>query len=169
MARDQFDVGVVTRLHRQRGPWGGDEWRPFAVLPAVPDAAPGASLAGDGAERISYSGTARIVLHAAETAHYRDNLASGRPSLWVALETTADDGVRIAAITADPYEGEALAGAMGLTVDPVAMPPEIARWVGAFVAEFHVERVFVKRKRDRAEPEAAPPRRPFVPGGVAEK
>jgi hypothetical protein len=30
------------------------------------------------------------------------------------------------------------------------MPPEIASWIAAFVDRFHVERVFHKRKRDRA-------------------
>jgi hypothetical protein len=30
------------------------------------------------------------------------------------------------------------------------MPPEIAAWIAAFVDQFHVERVFHKRKRDRA-------------------
>ena len=31
----------------------------------------------------------------------------------------------------------------------VPMPPGIASWIAAFVDEFHVERVFHKRKRDR--------------------
>jgi hypothetical protein len=30
------------------------------------------------------------------------------------------------------------------------MPPEIASWIAAFVDRFHIERVFHKRKRDRA-------------------
>jgi hypothetical protein len=29
------------------------------------------------------------------------------------------------------------------------MPPDIAAWIAAFVDQFHVERVFHKRKRDR--------------------
>ena len=35
-------------------------------------------------------------------------------------------------------------------IGTVAMPPEIAAWIAAFVDQFHVERVFHKRKRDRA-------------------
>ena len=38
-------------------------------------------------------------------------------------------------------------------VDTVPMPPAIEEAVAAFVAEHHVERAFVKRKRDRADPE----------------
>jgi hypothetical protein len=29
------------------------------------------------------------------------------------------------------------------------MPPDIASWIAAFVDQFHVERAFHKRKRDR--------------------
>jgi hypothetical protein len=35
-------------------------------------------------------------------------------------------------------------------IGTVPMPPEIASWIAAFVDQFHVERVFHKRKRDRA-------------------
>jgi len=35
-------------------------------------------------------------------------------------------------------------------IGTVAMPAEIASWIAAFVDQFHVERVFHKRKRDRA-------------------
>ena len=35
-------------------------------------------------------------------------------------------------------------------IGTVPMPPEIAAWVAAFVDQFHVERIFHKRKRDRA-------------------
>ena len=34
-------------------------------------------------------------------------------------------------------------------IGTVPMPPEIAAWIAAFVDEFHVERAFHKRKRDR--------------------
>jgi hypothetical protein len=36
-------------------------------------------------------------------------------------------------------------------IGTVPMPPDIASWIAAFVDEFHVERVFYKRKRDRAD------------------
>jgi len=45
-------------------------------------------------------------------------------------------------------------------IGTVPMPPGIAAWVAAFVDIFHVERVFHKRKRDRARGD-----RPRVPGG----
>ena len=39
-------------------------------------------------------------------------------------------------------------------VEPVPMPDPIRDAVAAFVAEHHVEQAFVKRKRDRADPES---------------
>lgn len=155
MADDYFPVAVVLARRELEGPWGGVEWLPRAVLPSVPAAAPGTSLACEGKLDISYGGCCEVALHSAETAHYRDNLASGRPSLWVALETTGEGDCRIASITADPYEGEALAGAMDLIVEPVAMPAEIIEKVAAFVTAFHVERPFVKLRRDALAPGGA--------------
>jgi hypothetical protein len=42
----------------------------------------------------------------------------------------------------------------------VAMPISMRETIAAFVAEHHVEREFVKRKRDRADPEALARRGP---------
>ena len=39
-------------------------------------------------------------------------------------------------------------------VETIAMPDVVREVVESFVAEHHVEREFVKRKRDRANPEA---------------
>jgi hypothetical protein len=44
-------------------------------------------------------------------------------------------------------------------IGTVAMPAEIASWIAAFVDQFHVERVFHKRKRDRGD-------RQRMPGGA---
>ena len=95
-----------------------------------------------------------MALYVAETGHYRDNLVSGRPSLWVVLRPVAGDEYEVGMVTADPYEGEALVNGMGEIVEPVPMPLEIQDKVAAFVETFHVERQFFKRKRDRADTEA---------------
>jgi hypothetical protein len=125
------------------------------VLPAAPAAAPGTRLGGGGDEEVLiYAGPFEISLHSSETAHYRDNLASGRPALWVVLQPVAGDEYELAAVTADPYEGEALTQGNGEIVEAVAMPAEVQDRIATFVAAFHVERQFMKRKRDRADPEA---------------
>jgi len=72
----------------------------------------------------------------------------------VALQPVASDEYEIVIVTADPYEGEALAQGNGEIVEAVPMPPEIEEKMAAFIGAFHVERPFVKRQRDRADPEA---------------
>jgi hypothetical protein len=154
-----FEVGVVVAKRALKGPWATHAWLPRAVLPAAPQAAPGARLGGDDAEELFYGGPAVVSLHVAATGHYRDNLTSAQPSLWVVLRPVGDE-VEVASVTADPYEGEALAESIGDIVEPVPMPPEIAERVRAFFEAFHIERTFFKRKRDRADPEALARRGP---------
>jgi Protein of unknown function (DUF3305) len=154
MAEDHFEVGVVAVRKKLKSPWADHAWLPHSVLPAVPAAKPWTSLGKSGDDELFYAGACELRLHPAETAHYRDNLTSGRPSLWVALRPIGGDEHEVAAVTADPYEGEALAGGIGEIIEAVPMPSEIQAKIGAFFDAHHVERVFFKRKRDRADPEA---------------
>ena len=160
MAEQYFDVGIVVAKRRLNGPWLGFVWLPSAALAAAPAAAPWTRLSFDGEEETFYAGAASLGLFGSETAHYRDNLASGRPSLWVSLRPVGSDEVELGTVTADPYEGEAMAEGVGEIVEAVPMPAEIEERVAAFVAEFHVERAFFKRRRDRADPQAMARRRP---------
>jgi hypothetical protein len=150
MPEERFTVGVVAVRRKLRSAWASHAWAPHAVLPAAPAAAPWTLLAREGDDETWYAGPADLVFHSGETAHYRDNLASERPSLWVALRPTAGEEHEIAGVTADPYEGEAFAESPDLLVEPVPMPPEFAERLAAFFAAHHVERAFFKRKRDRA-------------------
>ena len=150
---DRFEVGIVVAKRRLKGPWAGHAWLPRAVLPGVPDTAPWTRLASGEDEELYYAGAHEVRLHRGDTAHYRDNLTAAQPSLWVALRPVGEE-VEVAAVLADPYEGEARAGGIGEIVEAVPMPPEIRERVAAFFAAFHVERPFFKRKRDRGDPEA---------------
>ena len=154
MPEAHFEVGVVVAKRKLKSAWADHAWIPFAVLPAAPEAAPWTRVGGSDDEELYYAGAFDVALHSAETAHYRDNLTSGRPSLWVMLRPVPGDQYEVATVTADPYEGEALAAGMGEIVEPVPMPQDIQDRVAAFFDTFHVERQFFKRKRDRADPEA---------------
>src|SRR5438067_7586619 len=154
MTQDRCEVGVVVAKRRLKSAWASHAWSPHSVLPAVPAAAPGALLGTDADGELFYAGPFEVMLHPSETAHYRDNLASGRPSLWIALRPTEGEEYEVATVTADPYEGEALAEGIGEIVEPVPMPPEVQATLAAFIEAFHRERPFLKRKRDRADPEA---------------
>jgi hypothetical protein len=154
MAGDRFEIGVIAAKRKLKSAWASHAWLPHSVLPAAPATAPWTRLAAEGEDEIFYAGAAELRLYPSETSHYRDNLGSGRPSLWVALREVAGDEHEVSTVTADPYEGEALAGAIGQIIEAVPMPAEIQAQVAAFVEAHHVERPFIKRKRDRADPEA---------------
>jgi hypothetical protein len=81
--------------------------------------------------------------------------------LWVALRPTGvEPPYDLIAVTADPAEGEGFTQNGDHLVDAVPMPETVRARVEAFVAEHHVETPFVKRKRDRADPEALARRGP---------
>jgi hypothetical protein len=161
MARDHFNVGVVVARRRLKGPWASHTWLPVAVLPAVPETPPWTRLAGEGEDETYYAGPAEISLYSAATGYYRDNLTAAQPSLWIVLRPIGD-GVELVSVTADPYEGEALTGSIGDIVDVVPMPRSVQERVQAFFDAFHVERAFIKRKRNRADPEALAQRSPAL-------
>jgi hypothetical protein len=148
-------VGVVVERTAAESPWVDYLWRPAAVLTGIPDTPPWTRLGGDGTHATFYAGAAEIELHRSETANYRANLATGEPLLWIVLrKTESEPPFSVFAVLADPAEGEAMTQAGDDVVDTVAMPEAVQAAVEAFVAEHHVERQFVKRKRDRANREA---------------
>ncbi len=161
----RIPVGVVVERRKANSPWADEVWRPVAVLAGLPDAKPWTLLTSDALTATFYAGPAEIELYRSDTDNYRRNLALGMPSVWVALQATGSDPpYDIAAVTADPAEGEGLTEPAQAIVEAVAMPELVRDALAAFVAEHHVERVFEKRVRDRANPEAlarrAPTRRP---------
>jgi hypothetical protein len=154
VTEERVPVGLVVARRKVEHAWITHRWIPIAVLPAPAEAAPWTRLPGDAGDESFYAGAFEIALHAGDTAHYRDNLASGRPAVWIALRPIEDDAVEVAALSVDPYEGEAMAETPGDVVEAVAMPDAVAARVAAFVAAHHVEREFFKRERRRADPEA---------------
>jgi hypothetical protein len=149
-------VGVVVERRKAISAWVDFLWRPVSVFVGSPSAAPWTPLAAEAETMLFFAGEAVIELHRTETINYRDNLASGAPALWVALQPAASERpYEILAVTADPAEGEALTDAGNNLVEAVPMPPEIAEIVVRFIAEHHVERPFLKRQRRPAEPTLA--------------
>jgi hypothetical protein len=156
----QIVVGVVVERRKADSPWIDFLWRPVGILPDAPDMAEWSVLREEGETVLFYAGSRTIEFHRSETARYRENLATGSPMLWVVLSPTeAEWPYALAAVTADPAEGEVFTEAGANLVETVIMPDVIREAVEAFVSEHHVEREFVKRKRDRANPEALARRR----------
>jgi hypothetical protein len=159
----RIPVGVVVERRKAASHWIDFTWQAVAVLPGQPAAAPWTMLATEDDRTTFYAGPAEVALYRTEAAHYRDNLASAVPSLWVALRPTGvQPAYEIVAVTADPAEGESFTQVGDDLVEAVAMPSAVRELVEAFVAEHYVERVFMKRERDRADPQALarhPPKR----------
>jgi hypothetical protein len=147
-------VGVIVERVKAASPWIEHIWRPTMVLAGQPDTPAWTQLTGDAERATFYAGSATVDLHRSEIANYRDNLASGSPSLWVVLhETSVAPPYALYLVTADPAEGEGMTTA-GNIVEPVPMPNAVREAVTTFVAEHYVETTFMKRKRDRANPES---------------
>jgi hypothetical protein len=161
-AQAKIEVGVVVKRRKAQSQWIDFTWRPVAVLTGAPDVVPWTVLSQAGDGTTFFAGSAEIALFRTETGNYRDNLATGAPMLWVALRPTgAEPPYALFGVTADPAEGEAWTEAGNDLVDVVPMPERVRETIGAFVAEYHVERPFHKRERDRADPEALARRSPM--------
>jgi Protein of unknown function (DUF3305) len=151
----RIPVGVVVERREVASPWAEVIWRTVAVLGGVPDTAAWTPLAIARKTVTFYAGAAAIELYRSEADNYRRNLASAMPAIWVALhETGGDPPYTVASVTADPAEGEGLTEAAQGIIEAVAMPEPLRHTIAAFVAEHHVEQVFERRKRERADPEA---------------
>jgi hypothetical protein len=155
-------VGVVVERRKSASPWTDVIWRPIALLGGLPDVDPWTPLVSEGDTSTFYAGAAEIELFRTETENYRSNLSSRAPSIWVALHATGGEPpYEIGTVTADPAEGEALTEPGQGIVEAVAMPDSVCDAIASFISEHHVERVFEKRKRDRANPEALARRGPL--------
>lgn len=156
MIRETVEVGVIVeRRALKDNRWVDHVWMPVAAVAGAPVAAPWTVLHQTVELTRFFAGGFELEFFGSETGMYRDNLQSGRPSLWIVLRPiSAPPGVALHMVTADPSEGESLTETGTEIVEPVPMPPEIQQLLAAFVTAHHVERPFVKRKRDRADPEA---------------
>ena len=155
MIRETVEISVIVeRRALKDNRWADHVWMPVAVVAGAPAAAPWTVLHQTADVTRFFAGGFELEFFGSETGMYRDNLHSGRPSLWIVLRPiSAPPGVALHMVTADPSEGESL-------TETGTMPVEIQQRLVAFVAAHHVERPFVKRKRDRADPEAMAMRAP---------
>ncbi len=156
----RIPVGVVVERRKAASPWIDFIWRGVGVLPGEPEMAPWTVLREQDEMTLYYADRATVDLYRSETARYRENLASGNPSIWIVLGPSEGGWpYAVSAVTADPAEGEAFTEAGANLVEAVPMPEVLCETIENFIAEHHVEQEFVKRKRRRADPEALARRR----------
>ena len=148
MPKEVFKLAVLAEVRPPVTQWGGRVVRPTAVLAQVPATQPGTKLREENGVETWYLGPCDVTLHSGDTGYYRDNLASGRPSVWIALpEASEGERARVQLVTVDPYEGEGVASDVGLVVEAVPMPDAVRTRIEAFIAAHHVELSFKKRSR----------------------
>jgi len=152
----RIPVSVIVERRQAASAWVDHVWVPVAVLPAPTVARPWTVLHRHNGVVAYIAGQAEVALHPADALGYKANLDSGRPMLWVMLRPSLDEpGMELHRVLADPTEAEALISVGGSDViEPVPMPGPVREAMEAFVAAHHRDRRFVKRKRDRADPEA---------------
>jgi Protein of unknown function (DUF3305) len=151
MAIDYLTVGVVVERREIDSPWADHVWAPVAVLPDAPDVAPWTSLGrGHRSERF-YAGPAVMALFPSDTTQLIENFVPGAGKIWVSVRPTGiDPPLEVVGVTADPTEGEGYLEGASDIVEALPMPEDVAQRVLAFYRAHHVERPFVKRKRDKA-------------------
>ncbi|MBD3765262.1 MAG: DUF3305 domain-containing protein, partial [Rhodobacterales bacterium] len=125
MPKEILRLGVLAQRRPPVTRWGKGELRPLAVLPAEPATPPHTAVSADGGVETWYLGGRDLALWSGDTGHHRDNLSSGRPSVWVALRGADPATAEIVCLTADPYEGEGLASDLDLIVEAVPMPDAV--------------------------------------------
>jgi hypothetical protein len=141
-----IQVGIVIERRRAKSAWADFVWRPISVLPGVPEAVPGTVIESDAEYSHIYGGVAQIELHRSDVPGYRENLIGGGPLLWVVLRRTGrEPPYEVAAVTAEPSEGEALAESATDIVDTVPMPELVQTSIAEFVAEHDAEHTLAKR------------------------
>jgi hypothetical protein len=151
----RIPVGVVVERRKADSPWIDFIWRGVGVLPDEPEMKAWTVLREQDEATLYYAGSADVDLYRSETERYRENFATGSPSIWVVLSPS--EGAwpyAVAAVTADPAEAEAFTEAGANLVEAMPMPEVLRDAIEEFVAEHHVEREFFKRTRRRADPEA---------------
>jgi hypothetical protein len=141
-----FQIGVVVAKRKLKSIWQDHMFIAHSLLPVPPDTPQGADLGVIGDDTLTYGGAHEIRIFTGETGHYRDNLNSGDPSVWVAVN---NEGV-VTVVAVDPYEGEALVtNNLDDVIERLPMPLNIQEQLIEFYDKHHVEHVFVKRKRNK--------------------
>ncbi|MBM3582652.1 MAG: DUF3305 domain-containing protein [Alphaproteobacteria bacterium] len=154
---ERMNVGVVLERRRLVDPWRDHVWHAVEVVPgAPPDLAWRELVRSESAIRY-LAATLPIEIFRKETESYRMNLIGQAPRVFVVLRPDPDNtpGREMWPFLATvcPFEASNYGQGGDETVDAVPMPDEIRAWLDDFVAYHHVPEVFVKRQRDRADPD----------------
>lgn len=155
---ERLPLGIVVEKRKLDNPWIDHTWKPVAVVAGAQEQDPRGPWKemGHGDSWIQYlAGTLYMGLFRKETEAYKINLAQHPPCVFVILRRRDDPTMPHEFypffVTASPYEAQDFLDAGEDIVERVPMPDSVIAFVETFVAEFHVEEEFHKRKRKRYE------------------
>lgn len=155
LARDErLPVGVIVERRKARNPWDDYVWRAVALVPGAAPPAPWTVVREADGSTQYFAGTFTLELHPRETGLYRENLQARTPSAYVVLvrdDKAEPHGLVVRHVTVSPGDAEAYMDSLS-AVDPVPMPDIVRAWLEDYVAAFHVEQEFRKRKRKPHDP-----------------
>jgi hypothetical protein len=147
--REVMPVGIVMERRRIDHPWQEYAWRVVSLLPGAADPGDWRVLyERDGVARF-HAATLNIELYSSDTEGYRHNLSQRVPCIYVLLRPNAEaDGrPQPAVATASAHDATDYLDSSENLVEGVPMPDAIAAWIGDYVARYHREVPFEKRKR----------------------
>lgn len=168
-ANRAIPLAVLARSWPPTSAWSSRLLAPSSLMMPAPPLPP-RRLMGTTLEGVEtwFIGPAALVLHPGDADNLRSNLAMQPPRIWVSLAEAHDPArVRIVTITADPFEGEAMATDPSLSVAALPMPPALCAHVAEFAALFPPGEPFRKKRRSGVEAEEVGSRRAprILPGG----
>lgn len=154
---ESMNVGVVLERRRLDDPWRDHAWHAVEVVPGAAADISWRELGKDEDSVRYLAATLPIEMFRKETESYRINVTGQNPRVFVVLrpepESPPGREMRPFLATVCPFEAGSYGQSEDETVDAVPMPDEIRAWVEDFIARHHVVEPFVKRQRDRADPD----------------
>jgi len=129
---DRFPIAVIVERRRLDNRWADEAWEAVGVVPAFDDPAPSTRQIVAETDRDQFRvGGFALELFRDEADNYFLNLSSPVPKVFV-MSRMEGGAARPVTVTVSYGEAARLLDS-GEQVDGVAMPREIADWVGAFV------------------------------------
>lgn len=151
-------VGVVVAKIKIDHKWADWSWRPVAIMPGAGPVEGWREIESGEGWTHYHCATLPLTLYRTDTEAYRLALSEKPPKVYVVLrrDEEGDDDYPyfVETVTASPYEAQDFADSAEEIIEAVPMPPGLIAWVQAFVDEHHVDEKFVKRRRDRVDPNA---------------
>jgi len=153
---ETLTVGVIVERRKAKSVWQDYVWQPVEAVTVIPPLAPWSVMREEGGTTRFFAGVFTMELFTNETVSYRMNLVAEQPGIYVVLreDSSAPHGMAVAFVSPSPADAEAYMEGGQAVVGKVPMLPEIAAWLDAYVAAFHVDEQFRKRKRGRDKPKS---------------